>query len=846
MNRKRLLFIIVITALFTLACNFGGLLTPSTPEVPTVVPATNEPVPPTEDNNMTSMLDRLGGQTCEENPDFTCVTIQVPLNHFDSANTETLSVVFAVAPASGERYGMYVQAFPGGPGGEGISTGGLSWYSDAILEHYDIVYYDQRGIGLSSPLTCPEAYARDFLNFLNGTDQGGLEGYDLPEEQQAAIDEARIFVDGCITEMGIDPAKLIFYGTDQVAEDIESFRQEVGDEKFWLYGVSYGTAVAQTYAASHADRLAGLVLDGTIDMTLTGEDSAFAQEKAFDEVLVAVLKACDEDEICAAELGGDALSVYDDLGAQISKQPIAYEYPLPTGEKVQRMFTFNQWEFTTAYQMYSLGGRMLFLRALASAKQGDIVPMARLLHQQASLDPATGAYLGDSTFSDTMFLDVNCTDNSYYTGTPEERIAQVIEAGQASNGTIPRVDGSIYTGLSCAYWPSSPKEVVQKQPLSADGVPTIVLNATLDPATPFNEGKTVFERLADGYHIYVDGGIHSIYGYGNECPDDYITNFLVNGELPSQRETVCQWDPSVIRAYVPTMPRDVSDFADPLEIFSAIDTELLVQPEYYYSYFTEDTTFGCPFGGYFTFGPSNAGEAYSFSDCAFTQGFAITGTGGYYSNTGILTFETEVSGIKNGTLTYANDYSRGTSSVTGEYGGEAIDLSAIISNVTVTFTKQVTVTFSCNRLIHMPYLIDGHNLIPKLGLRLDSMDDEMELVAILQEYVRIERKKQVEVYFDAAPAPHAGTRRLGTITAHFVPLGTTADDAIRKRLKKMAKSAKNWSVVSSDRQVQAEARAVRAEIIPSDDFAKRRKKHVILPPNLKTTVRSQNRKWTIG
>ena len=119
----------------------------------------------------------------------------------------------------------------------------------------------------------------------------------------------------------------------------------------------------------------------------------------------------------------------------------------------------------------------------------------------------------------------------------------------------------------------------------------------------------------------------------------------------------------------------------------------------------------------------------------------------------------------------------------------------------------------------MPYLIDGHNLIPKLGLRLDSMDDEMELVTILQEYSRLERKKQVEVYFDGAPASHAGTRRLGTVTAHFVLLGTTADDAIRKRLKKMGKSAKNWIVVSSDRQVQAESRAAQAEVISSDTFA---------------------------
>jgi predicted RNA-binding protein with PIN domain len=117
----------------------------------------------------------------------------------------------------------------------------------------------------------------------------------------------------------------------------------------------------------------------------------------------------------------------------------------------------------------------------------------------------------------------------------------------------------------------------------------------------------------------------------------------------------------------------------------------------------------------------------------------------------------------------------------------------------------------------MPYLIDGHNLIPKLGLRLDSLDDEMELIDILQEFCRLGRR-EVEVYFDGAPAPHAGTRKLGTVTAHFVPLGTTADNAIRARLKKMGRSARNWTVVSSDRQVQADARAAQAEVILSDAF----------------------------
>jgi predicted RNA-binding protein with PIN domain len=120
----------------------------------------------------------------------------------------------------------------------------------------------------------------------------------------------------------------------------------------------------------------------------------------------------------------------------------------------------------------------------------------------------------------------------------------------------------------------------------------------------------------------------------------------------------------------------------------------------------------------------------------------------------------------------------------------------------------------------MPFLIDGHNLIPKLGLSLQSVDDEMQLVTRLQEFCRAERK-QVEVYFDGAPTGQVGTRRLGLVTAHFVRLGSTADAAIRNRLKSLGRAAKNWTVVTSDRAVQAEARAVSATIISSDEFARR-------------------------
>lgn len=119
----------------------------------------------------------------------------------------------------------------------------------------------------------------------------------------------------------------------------------------------------------------------------------------------------------------------------------------------------------------------------------------------------------------------------------------------------------------------------------------------------------------------------------------------------------------------------------------------------------------------------------------------------------------------------------------------------------------------------MPYLIDGHNLIPKIGLHLENPDDEMELVRFLQEFARIKRQ-QVEVYFDGAPAGYAGTRKLGTVKAHFISRGQTADSAIRARLDNMGNSAKNWTVVSSDHEVQRAARLNQAQPITSEEFVR--------------------------
>lgn len=119
----------------------------------------------------------------------------------------------------------------------------------------------------------------------------------------------------------------------------------------------------------------------------------------------------------------------------------------------------------------------------------------------------------------------------------------------------------------------------------------------------------------------------------------------------------------------------------------------------------------------------------------------------------------------------------------------------------------------------MRYLVDGHNLIPKLpGGSLRILDDEERLILLLQDFCRVERSS-LEVYFDGAPAGYSGARSYGVIRAHFVQKGMTADQAILSRLRTLGASAKNWTVVTSDRQVIVGAKELHAQVATSEQFA---------------------------
>jgi pimeloyl-ACP methyl ester carboxylesterase len=302
--------------------------------------------------DMEKLIAENDGKPCPDSDTLTCITLTMPLDHNDPSNTKTVDVTFGIHPAEGERFGMFFQAFPGGPGGAGIGSAGsrVERFDEKVLQHYDIVFFDQRGVGLSSPLNCEKALESYYSDGFSDDDTQGEEGPDSPEEQQKLIDGSKKFADECVAEIGIDPAELKLYNTSAVIEDIDNFREAVGDEKFYIYGVSYGTTVSQMYAAAHGEHLAGMVIDGVVDLTLDGEGHDRAQISGFGKALAATLEDCENTPDCKDDFGGDDVAqAYDDLATELADGAKNFDFPLPDGTSAQRVMTFNKLEATATF-----------------------------------------------------------------------------------------------------------------------------------------------------------------------------------------------------------------------------------------------------------------------------------------------------------------------------------------------------------------------------------------------------------------------------------------------------------------------------------------------------------------
>ncbi|HEX7472037.1 MAG TPA: alpha/beta fold hydrolase [Candidatus Limnocylindrales bacterium] len=587
---------------------------------------------------------------------FTCVTLGVPRDHF-SAGGPTWNVTFAIKKAAKQRKGVFV-TITGGPGSSGLASAEdyTSAFATSVTDHYDIVFLDQRGVGLSQPLACPVATASYYQTDSDPTKAAQFD---------AAAHDAKAYVDACLAETKVDPTDLPFYSTRQAVEDLEAFRLYLGVDKIALYGESYGTQYAQTYASAHPTHVASLFVDGPVDLTMDGPAFYREEVRAFDDALTATLAACDTNRVCRRDSASGAVVGYDALRTKLLAGPVSIRFPTARGTFATRALTSALLDNAAAGYVYSQLSRMLLQRAVTAATQGDYVPLIRLAYDSLTIDPETLAPIADPTYSDAMYYAVECQDYAYYptAGDPTARLhAWVADAKLAGVGSL-RLSSTYFGDTPCLWWPNTPTTDPRIPALVDEPFPTFVLTATLDPATPFADAMRIYSRLTDAYMFVQTGGPHVIFGRGLSCPDDAISAYLATDTLPTTRITVCAG--AVADPYVADPLRVAAGYSTARQFGTSIEDTLLNTDDYNYRYGSDPLALGCDQGGALTYRPGSAGTRVDLAACAFTPGLAMTGSASL-GDDGSFRLSVRIGGQA---LLYARD-ADGNVSVSGTFRGK--------------------------------------------------------------------------------------------------------------------------------------------------------------------------------
>ena len=370
-----------------------------------------------------------------------CDGMLVPVDH-EGRSHATIWIVYAVHKAAVAPTGTLVIAV-GGPGGSGLDSAVdmLDALDPELVRRYDILFFDQRGVGASEGRDCPGA-GRAYAATVPGADA------------------ARAFAEACVREADVDPATLARYATREAAEDLDSIRDRLGIARFILYGESYGTELAQMYAAAHPDRLTGLILDGAVDLTRPANDFWISATKGFAKALTDTLDACDADAECHADVAAPERA-YDALRDTLAR-PITASYADADG--VVREHTVDAAEFESAVDtlLYEPAGRMLIQRAVAAAARGDSVPAARLVDALGS-----GEGVGVSSFA---YHAITCADYRVSPTADPHDIAAVEAAGIAASVGVARTDEIYTTQFPCLFWPYQPADGTRPAGLTIDAV----------------------------------------------------------------------------------------------------------------------------------------------------------------------------------------------------------------------------------------------------------------------------------------------------------------------------------------------------------------------------------------
>jgi pimeloyl-ACP methyl ester carboxylesterase len=444
-------------------------------------------------------------------PSAQCTTVPVPIDYDNPGGPQAQLAVIRI-PATGPRIGALL-INPGGPGASAVDTVadiGVGLADSEISRRFDLVGFDPRGVGYSTPaLRCQtdaefDAYRRESL-------------VDYSPAGVAHIEQLyRQLAQRCLDRMG--PAFLENVGTATVARDMDVVRQALGDDRINYLGFSYGTELGTAYVEQFGDHVRAMVLDGAVDPSVVSIDENVDQEAGFQVAFNDYAADCARSPDCP--LGADPTQWVNRYHQLVD--PLVVK---PARTSDLRRLSYTDATTGTANALYT----PQFWKFLTSG----------LLGLQRGTDPGDLLMLADEYYgrdddghydnSQDAFNAIRCVDAPSLTDP-----AAWVEADRQTRLVAPFASYGQFTGYAprdlCALWPvpatSWPHEVAPTGPGKV-----VVVSTTHDPATPYQAGVDLARQLGAQLISY-HGTQHTVVFDGDRCVDSAVGAYLVDGEPP--------------------------------------------------------------------------------------------------------------------------------------------------------------------------------------------------------------------------------------------------------------------------------------------------------------------------
>ncbi len=448
----------------------------------------------------------------------TCGWLTVPENRADVDNGREIRIHVAVFEGTGD--GDPIVYLDGGPGGKTLDTLVFSFETAwaPLLEHGDLVFFDQRGVGWARPsLDCPEE--RQLTYALLDED---LQPQEYLDQQLAALGECR----QRLVEDGID---LTAYDSASNAADVDDLRRVLGIERWNLLGISYGTRLAQTVVRDHPAGVRAVILDSSypVEATLNTETP-----RNLDRALDTLFAACEADAACAAAYP-DLEDRTFALAERLDEEPI---------DLVVRDFLSGR-----RYNTFLDGTGLLgtFFQALYSESLLSQLPemVAQLEKGQKNVAQllVSNSLTQVPFFSFGMNLSVQCREEVSFTAPGE--VAAGVDAYPQLEDVFEISNVSLGAFALCETWDAGASPTVENEAVVSD-LPVLVLAGGFDPITPPRWGRDVAANYANGFFVEFPTLGHGT-SIAAECSTAITLDFLADPASEPDTSCIASMEPPV-------------------------------------------------------------------------------------------------------------------------------------------------------------------------------------------------------------------------------------------------------------------------------------------------------------